>query len=69
MLEVVSDDQEISWVVPGQLKEAAEAEQQVLKAVSGVLLQQLAPFCNMFTEYLQQRKSHTTQARDAYKSM
>lgn len=39
VLEVIPNDCQLSWVVPCQLIEAAQAEQQVLKAVASMLLQ------------------------------
>ena len=39
MFEVISNDCQLPWVVPCQLVEAAQAEQQVLKAVASMLLQ------------------------------
>ncbi len=38
MLKVISNDCQLCWVVPCQLIEAAQAEQQVLKAVASMLL-------------------------------
>lgn len=38
MLEIVANDQHIVWVMPCQLVEAAQTEQQVLEAVTSMLL-------------------------------
>lgn len=39
MLEFIPNDCQLIWVVSCQLVEAAQAEQKVLKAVTGMLLQ------------------------------
>ena len=41
MLEVITNDRDILGIVPAQLIKAAQAEQQILKAVSSMLLQQM----------------------------
>lgn len=39
MLEIIPNDCQLPWIVPCQLIEAAQAEQQVLKAVASMFLQ------------------------------
>ena len=43
MLELVANDEEVVWIVSCQFIKTAEAEQQVLKAVTSMLLQHWAP--------------------------
>jgi hypothetical protein len=49
LLQSVTDSCHFDWVVAGQLKEAAEAEQHVLKAVAGMFLQATASTCRQAT--------------------
>jgi len=46
MLEIIPNDCQLPWVVPCQLIEAAQAEQQVLKTVASMLLQRNVSECS-----------------------